>query len=271
MGFDARNTYSDVPESIVIPIEEPVNPPDARELAMINAILQMEDGAVKDVMVPRPDLVAVGIADTVGRAAEIMVLKGHSRILVYQDTLDKIVGIVHARDILRTIDRIGNTVGIAELMRAPYFVPETKRLDELMWELQRERVHMAVIVDEYGDTAGIVTFEDLLEEIVGEIVDEFDRSEPEVQVINENLVVLDARVNLGILKDHFAIEIEGEGFDTVGGLIYSSLGKMPGAGDVVFVDGLKLQVLNTIGRRIKKIRVIRIPKDTEQNNPSASE
>ena len=242
---------------VLIPLSKEVNPPDEQELAMIYAILRMEEIAVRDVMVPRPDLVAIAVSEPVSKAVALMREAGHSRILAYEETIDHVVGILHARDLLRLAESSENSLSIPDLLRPALFVPEGKRLDDLLREFQKRRAHMAVVVDEYGGTSGLVTLEDVLEEIVGEIVDEFDEAEQEIQIINKDEVILDARVNLSFLKEHFAVDVEGDGFDTVGGLVYNQLGKIPSAGDQAIADGLRVEVLSTAGRRITKVRVLR--------------
>jgi len=239
---------------VLIPLSKEVNPPDEQELAMIYAILRMEEIAVRDVMVPRPDLVSIAVSEPV---SNLMREVGHSRILAYEGTIDHVVGILHARDLLRLAEPSESSLGIPDLLRPALFVPEGKRLDDLLREFQKGRAHMAVVVDEYGGTSGLVTLEDVLEEIVGEIVDEFDEAEQEIQIINADEVILDARVNLSFLKEHFAVDVEGDGFDTVGGLVYNQLGKIPSAGDQAIADGLRVEVLSTVGRRITKVRVLR--------------
>ena len=242
---------------VLIPLDKEVNPPDEHELQMIYAILHMEETDVRDVMVPRPDLVTIEISESVGRAVALMREAGHSRIVTYQGSIDHVVGILHARDCLRLAEASASRITIADLLRPALFVPEGKRLDELLREFQRQRAHMAVVVDEYGGTAGLGTLEDILEEIVGEITDEFDGSEQEIQLISDNEVILDARVNLSFLKEQFEVEVEGDGFDTIGGLVYNQLGKIPSPGDRALSDGLQLEVLSTKGRRITKVRVTR--------------
>ncbi len=247
------------PESqILIPVDEDATPPDERDLRMIQAILDMEQRTARDVMVPRVDLVAVEVEESLAHATALMVGSGHRRILVFEDTIDRVVGILHARDLLPLVGREAPTVTLRSLMRPAAFIPENKRLDELLPELLRRRVHIAVVVDEYGGTAGLVTLADVLEEIVGEIVDEFFYDKPEVVVVNDNEVLLDARVHLDYLKDHFSVSIDADGFDTVGGLLYSELGKIPSPGDVVTTRGLRLQVLTTLGMRVKRVRVERL-------------
>ena len=242
---------------VLIPLNKEVNPPDEQEMAMIYAILRMEETAVRDVMVPRPDLVTIAVSEPASSAVALMREAGHSRILVYQETVDHVVGILHARDLLRLAESSESSVSIQDLLRPALFVPESKRLDNLLREFQRQRAHMAVVVDEYGGTSGLVTLEDILEEIVGEIIDEFDEEEQEIQIVSKDEVILDARVNVSFLKEHFAVDIEGDGFDTVGGLVYNQLGKIPSQGDQAVADGLRVEVLSTTGRRITKVRVLR--------------
>ncbi len=244
---------------VLIPLDKEVNPPDKQELEMIYAILQMEETAVRDVMVPRPDLVTIELSQSVSKAVALMREAGHSRILAYEESIDHVVGILHARDLLRLADPAESSVTIQDMLRPAHFVPEGKRLDDLLREFQRQRAHMAVVVDEYGGTAGLVTLEDILEEIVGEIVDEFDEEEQEVQIINGDEVILDAKVNLSFLKEYFNVDVEGDGFDTIGGLVYNQLGKIPTQGDQAVSDGLRVEVLSTEGRRITKVRVLREP------------
>ena len=244
--------------SIRIPVDEAMNPPDEQELWMIRAILDMEQQTAREVMVPRVDLVAVAVEEPVTQAAALMATSGHRRILVYEGTIDQVLGILHARDLLPLVGQPASSPTVRDLVRPATFVPETKRLDELMLEFLRQHVHIAVVVDEYGGTAGLVTLADVWEEIVGEIVDEFHHQEPEVEVISENEVVLDARVNLDYLRERFAMDVAADGFDTVGGLVYSQLGKIPNPGDEVTAAGLKMQVLSTLGKRIKRVRVVRV-------------
>ena len=244
---------------ILIRVDEPVNPPDEHELRMIEAILRMEDSTVREVMVPRVDLVAFSITEQVPEASRLMVESGHSRAPVYEEDIDHIVGVLHARDLLSLIGQEDSKVSLGDLLRPTLFVPETKRLDELLPEFLTQHIHIAMVVDEYGGTAGLVTLEDLLEEIVGEIVDEFSDQEPEVQVISQDEVLLDARVSLDYLHEHFDVMIDADGFDTVGGFVYDQLGKIPNPGDEVTAGGLMVQVMSTLGRRIKKVRVVKLP------------
>ena len=243
-------------DRVFIPLSKEVNPPDEREMAMIHAILSLEETSVRDIMVPRPDVVAIDVKAPITEALVVMREAGHSRILAHENGIDNVQGVLHARDLLKYAEA-PNGEDIRSYLRPAHFVPEGKRVDELLMEFQRRRGHMAVVVDEYGGTAGLVTLEDILEEIVGDIVDEFNQEEQEVEVISTDEVVLDARVNLSFLKEHFAVDLEGDGFDTMGGLVYNKLGKIPSQGDQVVAGGLRVEVLSTSGRRITRVRVQR--------------
>lgn len=243
-------------DRVFIPLSKEVNPPDEREMAMIHAILRLEETAVRDIMVPRPDMVTIDVNASITEALALMREAGHSRIPAHDNGVDRVQGILHARDLLRYAEA-PNGAALREYLRPALFVPEGKHVDELLLEFQRRHGHMAVVVDEYGGTAGLVTLEDILEEIVGDIVDEFNQEEQEVEVISNDEVVLDARVNLGFLKQHFAVDLEGDGFDTMGGLVFNKLGKIPSEGDQVVTGGLRVEVLSTSGRRITRVRVQR--------------
>ena len=234
------------------PIEE-----DERQ--MIRGIMEMEDTTAREIMAPRIDIVALEQDQTIDDALTLIVERGFSRIPLYKDTIDNIVGIVYAKDLLRCMME-HRRPALLEVARPPYFIPESKRVDELLAELQLSKVHIAIIVDEYGGTAGLVTIEDLLEEIVGEIQDEYDREEAPIERVNETEAILDARVSIDALSELFGFENDEEQqeYDTVGGFVYHHLGKVPVAGDEVRVDGLTLRVLSVLGRRIKKVRATRV-------------
>ncbi|HXG35430.1 MAG TPA: hemolysin family protein [Dehalococcoidia bacterium] len=231
------------------------------ERAMIRSIMKMEETTAREIMVPRIDVVAVDVNATLDEVVRLIVERGYSRIPVYEETIDNIVGVVHAKQVLRSIagpappgEAVG---GIRQLMRPAHFIPETKRVDELLSELRLNKVSIAIVVDEYGGTAGLVTLEDVVEEIVGEIADEFDVEEEPVQQITSDEVIVDGKVSIDTLSEIFDVEIERNDFDTVGGFIFNQLGKMPSVGDEIRVDGLQLKVLSVLGRRIKKVRVMR--------------
>jgi CBS domain containing-hemolysin-like protein len=225
------------------------------ERQMIEGIIGLEETTAREIMAPRIDIAGVEDDGTIDDALKVIVEKGFSRIPLYNETIDNIVGIVYAKDLLRCLAE-GRRPTLREIARPPYFIPESKRVDELLTELRQSKVHIAIVVDEYGGTAGLVTIEDLLEEIVGEIQDEYDREEAPIERLNETEAILDARVSIEALSDLFGFEPEGEDqdYDTIGGFVYHHLGKVPAAGDEVRVDGLTLRVLSVLGRRIKKVR-----------------
>ena len=228
---------------------------DEEEARMIRAIFKMEDTQTREIMVPRVDMVAVDVDTPSSDLVRLMVEVGHSRIPLYTDTMDDIFGILHARDLLRLLISEDEVADLRALARPPLFIPESKRLEDLLREFQEKHVTIAIVVDEHGGVAGLVTIEDLLEEIVGEIEDEFGEEEPEVLTISENEAVMDARVSLDKVNELLSVQMEGDGFDTLGGMVYKHLGKIPSPGDKVKHEQLSLEVLSTIGRRIKKVRV----------------
>ena len=231
---------------------------DERERRMIRAILRLEDITAREVMVPRVDIVAAEASTPLAEVPDLMSEGGHSRFPIYEDTIDKIVSIVHARDLLRhmSLGPASATLTLRDIARPAVFIPESKPLDELLREFQERRVTIAVVVDEYGGTEGLITMEDLLEEIVGEIEDEFETEEPGVVRVSENEVIVDARVNLEELNELLHSSLEGDGFDTLGGLLYDQFGKIPEVGDELTLDGLRMRVLSTAGRRIRNVRIL---------------
>ena len=184
---------------------------------------------------------------------------------VYEGSLDHIQGIAYARDILGHLSRNKGDPGslTARVVRPALFIPESKTLEELLNEFQEKQVHIAIVIDEYGGVSGMVTIEDLLEEIVGEINDEFDVGEPDIEPVSDREFLMDARVSIDELNELLHMTVEGNGFDTIGGFVYQRLGKIPSAGDEVEYDGLKIQVVSTVGRRLKRLRVTRLAEDPE--------
>ena len=256
--WEAERARRNGPESsILIPVDDAATPPDERDLRMILSILRMERSTVREIMVPRVDVLALSVTESVSAAATLVAESRHSRLPIYEGNIDHVLGILHARDLLSLAGQDGPPHDLRTLLHPVRFVPETRRLDQLLPEFLAQRSQMAIVVDEYGGTAGLVTLEDVLEEIVGEIVDEFDADEPEAHVVSENEVVVDARIGLDYLREHFDLELSDEGFDTVGGFTYHLLGKVPNPGDEATAYGLRVHVLTTLGKRIKKVRVVR--------------
>ena len=225
---------------------------------MLQSILALEGSTAREVMVPRLDIIAVEVNSPLSEVAEVMSQKHHSRLPVYQDNLDSVVGIVHSRDLLAALGRGDPAAPVQDAiqLRKPFFIPESKRLDDLLEELQDRSLQMAIVVDEYGGTEGLITMEDLLEEIVGEIEDEFTQGEdPEIIRNSDGSALVDAGVATEEVEDLFGAAIETPEVDTVGGYVYRSLGRIPQVGDTVRVDGLQIEVVSMLGHRLRKLRI----------------
>jgi len=231
---------------------------EAEEEQMISAVMSLSDSKLHEVMVPRIDIAAIDQEASFDDAVTLVLTEGHSRTPLYKDSVDHIVGILYAKDLLRIIAAGGPRPRLRDIMRPALFVPESQAVDDLLNELQRRRVHMAIVLDEYGGTAGLVTIEDLLEEIVGEIQDEFDEEEPMKVILRDGEAILDGRADIdemGELIDP-ALELEDdEEYDTVGGFVYHRIGRVPVVGDTVAVDPFKITVIKVTGRRVGKVRV----------------
>ncbi|MGH2374722.1 MAG: hemolysin family protein [bacterium] len=233
--------------------EQGVLEQDERE--MIHSIFAFGDTVVREVMVPRIDMVCVEADDPIQAILEVVRTHGHSRIPVYHETIDQIVGLVHVKDLLAAY-RSGRLEGaVRDFARPAYFVPETKGLDDLFREMRRKKVHMAIAVDEYGGTAGLVTIEDLLEEIVGPIQDEYDIEEPPIKVLNERVALVDGRVNLEDVNAALRLDLPAGDVDSVGGFVYSLLGHVPAQGERVTYNGVELSVERVDGNRIAQVKI----------------
>jgi CBS domain containing-hemolysin-like protein len=193
----------------------------------------------------------------VGEAADQAIAAGHSRVPVYEETIDRVEGVFYVKDALRFLREGRLDVRVQEVMRPAYFVPETKKVDDLLREMQQRRVHLAIVVDEYGGTAGLVTIEDILEEIVGEIQDEFDAEEAPVVQISEGEAVIDALMTLDDVNDILSTQLDAEDVDTLGGYVYAKLGRVPAKGDEIASEGVRLIVEQIEGNRINKVRIIK--------------
>ena len=235
------------------------------EVRMIRGVVELDTTIAREIMVPRVDVEAVEITTPLSGVVDRMIESGHSRLPVYRDDLDHIEGLVYARDLLKILNDPSDdsTMLTEEMLRDPLFIPETKTLEELLTEFQERRVHIAIVIDEYGGAEGIVTIEDLLEEIVGEIQDEFDYGEPEIEKVADNVYIMDARASLDDLRERLDVVVEADGFDTVGGLVYQRLGKIPTIGETVTHDGLTIEVVSTVGRRLKMLKVTARPDTSE--------
>jgi putative hemolysin len=234
---------------------------EAEEEQMIQAVIELGDQRIHEVMVPRIAMVTLPAGSTLEDAIDIVVEEGHSRIPVYEDTIDEIIGILYAKDLLPFLKgSAAERPALRSILRTPVFVPESMSVDDLLHEFQRRKVHIAIVLDEYGGTAGVVTIEDLLEEIVGEIQDEYDEEEPLIVRLSDDEARIDGRADVDDLADLFDTNLgleDADEYDTVGGLIYHRIGGVPKPGDQVTVDGLTLTVETTDGRRVGKVLAVR--------------
>jgi CBS domain containing-hemolysin-like protein len=230
---------------------------EAEERELIESVIELGDTVVREVMVPRPDMVTVTSDFRVADAMEVVILNGYSRIPVCEAGIDDISGIVLAKDLMRA-ERDGREEHpVAELARLARFVPETKRVSALLREMQQERFHMAIVVDEYGGTAGLVTLEDIIEELLGEIVDEFDVEDPMVEPLPDGGVRVNARLPIDEVNELLHAQLPEGDFDTVGGLLLSELGRVPANGERVVVGGWELTAQRVQGRRIGRVRIVK--------------
>lgn len=229
---------------------------DQDERQMIHGILEMTDKAVREIMVPRVDVIGIEDDHTAGDLIALVIKHGHSRVPVYEETIDNIVGVVYAKDLLRHNVRSDSTTPLRELAREAYYTPEAKRVGELLHEMQERKVHIAVVVDEYGGTAGIVTIEDLIEEIVGPIRDEYDIAEQEdMQFLSDTEVLMNARVSVDDVKEMLRLEIEDVDADSIGGLVYERLGEIPKAGATIALGEATLTVEAIRRQSIQAVRI----------------
>ncbi len=241
-------------EDIII---EDSNLLDKDERKMIMSIIQFNDTTAKEVMTPRTDLACIEVSSSAAEIIELINREGHSRIPVYEEKIDNIVGIFYAKDLLKEIkNKSLDSINIGDFLRSAYFVPETKNISTLLKEFMRDEVHIAIVVDEYGGTAGVVSIEDLIEEIVGEIRDEYDYDEDQVfKKLEDNSVLFDAKADIEILEDLFDIEVPEDDFESIGGLVFSIIGRVPKPGEILKFENLILEIVEADDRKISKIKV----------------
>ncbi len=234
------------------------------ERRMIHRIFDLGETLAREIMVPRIDVMALDVQTPLEEALDALLRSGYSRVPVFDETVDNVLGLLYAKDLLRVWREGGTLQDLKNLLRPAYFVPEAKKVDELLAEMQSQRIHMAVVVDEYGGVAGLVTLEDIVEEIVGEIVDEFDLAEESpYETLAEGEFMFLGRIDLDDFNEIVASNLPKEEADTLGGYIYSRLGHVPSPGEVVEVENLRLTVEQVSGRRIRKVRVQWLPGATQ--------
>ena len=230
---------------------------EQEEREMIHSVFEFGDTVVREVMRPRVDISAVPADATLNRALALMTERGHSRLPVYEGTIDHVLGVVYMRDLIPALRHGRLDQPVSELKRPPFFVPESKKVDELFKEMQQKKVSMAIVLDEYGGTAGLVTVEDLLEEIVGEIQDEYDLEEKPIQLVDDRTAVVNARIHLDEVGELLGVRLPQDEVDTVAGLVYSLFGRVPTPGETIALPGIELRVEKTLGQRITRVRITR--------------
>jgi CBS domain containing-hemolysin-like protein len=248
--------------------EEGILEPEEKE--MIHSIIRFTDTTVRQVMVPRTDMTVMEVNTPLPEVVDLVLEDGHTRVPVYEGTVDHIVGIVHAKDLLRPLVEGRLDISLRDVLRRPYYVPEGKKVDELLHEFRREQTQLAIVVDEYGGTSGLVTIEDILEEIVGDIADEYDVEEPMVQPLGENAYLLDARLPIDDANEQLGLSLPGEEYETIGGFVFGELGRLPEVGEVLQHGPLDFIVHETDGRRILKIRLVRTDRPEQEPSPAAA-
>ena len=229
---------------------------------MLQSIFEFGDTIVREVMVPRTDMVCCSVDATLSDFLDLIIDSGHTRVPLYRGSMDEIVGVVYAKDLLRHWGASDAALTLTDVMRPAYFIPETKHIEDLLLDFRTRRVHMAVAVDEYGGTSGLITIEDLIEEIIGDIQDEYDREVPRVQVQKDGTLLVDGRTNVEELEEYYEIEIPREKFDTVGGYLFHLMGHVPAVGEKVRDNGLIMMVEESDER---KIGIVRIWRETQED------
>ena len=260
-GVDSRRRGPFLTEDelrLMVEVGEEEGVLEEEEREMIHNVFDLADTAAREVMVPRIDMVTVEADGAVDEATQIIMQGGFSRIPVYDDTINDIIGVLYAKDLLRVLATGQLPEKVRQLpLRSAYFVPESKRLDDLLHEMQRQRVHMAIVVDEYGAVVGLVTIEDLVEEIIGDIQDEYDKEEQLFERVSETEFLVDAKISVDELNELIEADLPSDDYDTLGGFVYTQLDKIPAVGDIVTFEDLTITVLGTKGRRVTKVKIVR--------------
>ncbi len=240
---------------------------DEEEMDMIENVLELDETTAEQIMTPRTDMVALPVEADLPSVLKIIAEQGHSRIPIYDGSIDNILGILYVKDLLTELGGESRTINLREKMRKAYFVPETKPLRDLLHEFKSQKLHIAVVLDEYGGTAGIVTIEDILEQLVGEIDDEYDQAEPEeFRKISDTIAEADARMYIDDVNSAFEIELpEDEDYDTLGGFVFSHLGYIPKTGETFDYQRLRLTIVAAEARSVKRVRIEKRPNEEKQN------
>jgi CBS domain containing-hemolysin-like protein len=242
------------------------------EREMIEGVMDFGDTLVREIMIPRVDVVALEVNSSLDRALDVAITRGHSRIPVYEETIDNVIGILYAKDLIPVLRDGKRDTPLRDIIRPAHFVPATMKVSTLLEDLQRRRVHMAIVVDEYGGTAGIVTLEDLIEQIVGEIRDEYDTEEPSIVEVGPHELIVDARVTIDDVADMLEVEFPETTADRIGGLVYEQLGRIPRVGDQVICGDVTITVLSIKGIRAERLHIVRqMPAEVAAATPADAE
>lgn len=278
-GYAPRRSSGEEDEISAEEIESLTQTPqialEEEERRMIHGVVELGETEVKEIMRPRPDMICAEENSNPDQIRELIRTHGHSRIPIYKGNIDNITGIIYIKDLFLQAAYQRKTTKLSSLARKAYFIPESKKVDELLKEFKRDKIHMAIVVDEYGGTAGLVTLEDILEEIVGEIQDEYDKELPPIQKLDERTYRVDAGVSIEDLNETLGTKIEEKGFETVGGFIYDLVGSVPDQGRKLEYKsaecGLKLLVEKVEGQRIKTVKItITSPSPQDPNSDNIS-
>lgn len=242
-------------ESLALAEGEKMETLEEDEKKMLHSIFELGRTLAKEIMIPRIDMICVEEGESLDTVKELVKKYGHSRIPIFRESIDQIIGILHVKDLFVEERKDPEKMDLTKMAHKPFFIPEDKKIDELLQEMRKDKQHVAIVVDEYGGTAGLVTIEDILEEIVGEIEDEHDRTEPVVQKISEGEYKVAAKVNIRDLNEALESNLPEKEFETLGGLIYDLVGGVPEEGKTIEYKGLSFQVEKVKGQRIVRVRV----------------
>lgn len=261
----------DRPQDLEKEIEQLINEGEERgvisedEGEMIQSIFSFRDTLAREIMVPRPEAVFARDDAPVGDIIQHIIQSGHSRIPLFSENVDNIIGIVHAKDLLQYWGR--DDMAIRDIARLPYFIPETKKISEVLKDLRDKKSHMAIVIDEYGGTAGILTLEDIIEEIIGDIMDEYDSEVKRIVEQDDGSILVDARLDVEDLEDYLGLELPEGRFESVGGFIISMLGKVPDVQEKVAFGNLEMMVAAADSRKIEKVLIRKLPASQDQDLP----
>ncbi len=253
----------------ILGADDAEKPLESQSIEMVEGIFDLKETKVREIMVPRTELTAVRVSDSIEKVAAVIHEKGHSRILVFEDNIDNIIGVLHVKDVFQEMAmNQGREISIERIMREPYFVPETKSVFDLLQEMKGKKMHLAVVIDEYGGIAGIVTLEDLIEEIIGEVQDEYDNEKDPIVKLDDRTWHVDAKMTIDDLNRELGLDIpQDEDYDTLAGYILATLGRIPGHKERIEANGVIFVVMEASEKSIEKVKIITpaAPVEDEKN------